>query len=229
MFPITTNFQPFTTPWATYAIIGANVIIHFIITWNSDLVIPSEIARTLGFVSASFGNFSTSHRLVTCMFLHGDLIHLSGNMVFLLVFGRRVESEFGTINFLALYFTAGVTACLAHAIMESESTKPLVGASGAISGVLGAFLITNPTARVTLVLDPTLIYFLRRLTVRLPAWIFLLGWFLLQLSFALKPEALNIALWAHIGGFAAGIIMSVALYRYYPNSDPSRERDLAVN
>ena len=95
MFPITTNLKPFTTPWATYAIIGANVIIHLIITWNANLVIPSEIARTLGFVPASFGNLSTSHRLVTCMFLHGDLIHLSGNMLFLLVFGRRVESEFG--------------------------------------------------------------------------------------------------------------------------------------
>ena len=220
MLPISTNLKPITTPWATYAIVGTDVIIHLIVTWNTNLVIPSEIARTLGFVPALFGNLSTSHRLVTCMFLHGDLIHLSGNMLFLLVFGRRVESEFGAINFLAFYMTAGVTGCLAHAIVESESTKPLIGASGAISGVLGAFLIANPSARITLVLDPTLIYFLRRLTVRLPAWFFLLGWFLLQLSFALKPQALNIAFWAHVGGCAGGVISAIAIYPYFSKQVP---------
>ena len=149
------------------------------------------------------------------MFLHGDLIHLSGNMLFLLVFGQRVESEFGAINFLAFYMTAGVTGCLAHAIVESESTKPLIGASGAISGVLGAFLIANPRARITLVLDPTLIYFLHRLTVRLPAWLFLLGWFLLQIGLALKPRASNVALWAHVGGFLGGMVSAIAIFPYF--------------
>ncbi len=112
MFPIATNLKPIRTPWATYAIIGTNVLIHLVVTWNSNFVIPSEIARTLGFVPASFGDLSKSHTLVTCMFLHGDLIHLSGNMLFLLVFGRRVESEFGASNFLAFYMTAGVTGVL---------------------------------------------------------------------------------------------------------------------
>ena len=216
MFPITTNLKPITTPWATYAITGANVIIHFIITWNTNFVIPSEIARTFGFVPASFGNLSTSHRLLTCMFLHGDLIHLSGNMLFLMVFGRLIESEFGASNFLAFYMSAGVTGCLAHAIAESESTKPLIGASGAISGVLGAFLIANPRARITLMLDPTLIYFFHRITVRLPAWLFLPAWFLLQLVFALNPHASSVAFWAHVGGFAIGILFAVAIYRYIP-------------
>ena len=216
MFPIATNLKLIRTPWATYAIIGTNIFIHLVVTWNTSLVIPSEITRTLGFVPTLFGNLSTSHRLVTCMFLHGDLIHLSGNMLFLLVFGQRVESEFGAINFLAFYMTAGVTACLAHAIVESESTKPLIGASGAISGVLGAFLIANPRARITLVLDPSLIYFLRRLTVRLPAWIFLLGWFLLELGLALKPRASHVAFWAHLGGFVIGNFLAVAIYRYIP-------------
>jgi membrane associated rhomboid family serine protease len=219
MFPITTNLKPITTPWATYAIIGTNVIIHFIITWNANLVIPSDIARTLGFVPTLFGNLSTSHRLVTCMFLHGDLIHLSGNMVFLLVFGRLVESEFGAGKFLAFYLTAGVTARLSHAIVESESTKPLIGASGAISGVLGAFLIANPRARITLVLDPTLIYFLRRLTVRLPAWIFLSMWFFPQISIGLKSHGPNVAYWAHVGGFVAGATMGIAVSRYFPRQE----------
>jgi membrane associated rhomboid family serine protease len=216
MIPIVTNLKLIRTPWATYAIIGTNVFIHLVVTWNSNFAIPSEIARTLGFVPASFGDLSKSHTLATCMFLHGDLIHLSGNMLFLMVFGRLVESEFGASNFLAFYMTAGVTGCLAHAIAESESTKPLIGASGAISGVLGAFLIANPRAQITLVLEPTLIYFLHRLTVRLPAWIFLLGWFLLQLGFALKPQTSNIAFWAHGGGFVIGILLAVAIYRYVP-------------
>ena len=224
MFPITTNLKPFTTPWVTYAIIGANVIIHFIITWNANLVIPSEIARTLGFVPASFGNLSTSHRLVTCMFLHGDLIHLSGNMLFLLVFGRRVETQLGMLSFALFYLVGGITACLVHTLSEPASSIPLIGASGAISGVLGAFLISNPRARITLVLDPTLIYFLHRLTVRLPAWFFLLGWFLLQLAFALKPQALSVAFWAHVGGFVIGILFAVAVYRYIPKRSSDREQ-----
>ena len=213
MFPITTNLKPITTPWATYAIIGTNVIIHFIITWNTNLVIPSEIASTLGFVPASFGDLSKSHRLVTCMFLHGDLIHLSGNMLFLLVFGRRLE--FGASNFLAFYVTTGVTGCLAHAIVESESTKPLIGASGAISAVLGAFLMTNPGARITLVLDPILIFVLRRLIVRLPAWFFLISWILLQLALAVTPRSLNIAFWAHVGGFFGGMVSAIAIFPHF--------------
>ena len=121
MFPITTNLKPITTPWATYAIISTNILGHLIVTWKTNWLIADDIARAFGFVPAFFGNLSTSHRLVTCMFLHGDLIHLSGNMLFLLVFGRRVESAFGARNFLASYLTAGVTACLSHAIVGSES------------------------------------------------------------------------------------------------------------
>jgi membrane associated rhomboid family serine protease len=214
MFPIATNLKLIRTPWATYAIIGTNVLVHFIVTWNTNLVIPSEMARTLGFVPASFGDLSTSHTFVTCIFLHGDLIHLSGNMLFLLVFGRRVESEFDTTNFLAFYLTAGVAAGLVHAIMESDSFMPLIGASGAISGVLGAFFIYNPTARITLVLDPALIYFLRRLTIHLPAWVFLPMWFFLQISTGLNPHPSNVAFWAHVGGFLAGVLVSIAVHQY---------------
>ena len=216
MFPIVTNLKLIRTPWATYAIIGTNVFIHLVVTWNNNLVIPSEIARTSGFVPASFGNLSESYTLVTCLFLHGDLFHLSGNMLFLLVFGRLMESELGASSFLAFYLATGVTASLTHAVVACESTKPLIGASGAISGVLGAFLIANPRARITLVLDPMLIYYLRRLTVRLPAWLFLPAWFLLQISLALKSPGANVAFWAHVGGFAIGILLAVAIYRYIP-------------
>ena len=137
-----------------------------------------------------------------------------------MVFGRRVEIEFGVMNFLAFLFELRDHSVLGARIAESDSLIPLIGASGAISGVLGAFLMANPRARITLVLDPTLIYFLRRLTVRLPAWIFLLGWFLLQLGFALKPQASNIAFWAHVGGFLSGVVITVAVYKHIPRNIP---------
>jgi membrane associated rhomboid family serine protease len=152
------------------------------------------------------------------MFLHGDLLHLFGNMVFLLVFGRRVENQLERINFLALYLTTGLTAALAHMLMQPNSSSPLIGASGAISGVLGAFFICNPRARITLVLEPVLIYFLRRLTIRLPAWIFLPAWFCLQISFALRPHRTSVAFWAHVGGFVAGVIIAVAVRYYIPRN-----------
>jgi membrane associated rhomboid family serine protease len=214
MFPIATNLKLTRTPWATYAIIGTNILIHLIVTWNTHLEIQSEIARTFGFVPSSFGDLSAVHTLVTCMFLHGDLIHLSGNMPFLLVFGRRVETQLGAMSFVIFYLTGGITASLVHTLAESDSSIPLIGASGAISGVLGAFLISNPRARITLVLDPTLIYFLHRLTVRLPAWFFLLGWFLLQIGLALRPQASNVAFWAHIGGFLGGVMTAAAVSNY---------------
>jgi len=108
MFPIDTNLKPIRTLLVTYAITGTNVFIHLIVTWNTNLVVPSEIARTLAFVPASFGDLSTSHTLVTCMFLHGDLIRLSGNMLFLLVFGGRVETQLGAMVFVIFYLTGGL-------------------------------------------------------------------------------------------------------------------------
>lgn len=137
-------------------------------------------------------------------------------MVFLLVFGRNVEMQLERLNFSVFFFAAGITAALTHTLMEPNSSIPLIGASGAISGVLGAFFICNPTARITLVLDPVLIYFLRRLTIHLPAWIFLPIWFFLQISMALKPQIANVAFWAHVGGFVAGAVITLAVYKYIP-------------
>jgi membrane associated rhomboid family serine protease len=212
MLPVATNLKVIKTPWATYAIVAINTGVHVLLTWNTNFIISDKIARTFGFVPASIENpnLSTIATLVTSMFLHGDLLHLLGNMVFLLVFGRQVEIQLEKLNFLAFYFTAGITACLAHSLIEPDSSVPLIGASGAISGVLGAFFVCNSRARITLVLDPILIYFLRRLTIRLPAWLFLLAWFFLQISLALKPQASNVAFWAHVGGFLAGAVMAIA-------------------
>jgi len=219
MLPVATNLRIIKTPWATYTIVAANVLIHFLVTWHTNFVISDRVARTFGFDPASFGNLSAVPTLVTSMFLHGDLLHLFGNMVFLLVFGRRVENQLERINFLTFYLTAGITACLAHLLMEPDSSAPLIGASGAISGVLGAFFVCNPRARITLVLEPVLIYFLRRLTIHLPAWVFLPMWVFLQISMGLKPNGSNVAFWAHVGGFLAGTLMAITVYQY-----TSRER-----
>ena len=217
MLPVATSLRIIKTPWATYTIVAANVLIHFLVTWNTNFVISDRVARTFGFNPALFGNFSAIPTFVTSMFFHGDLIHLFGNMIFLLVFGRRVENQLEKGNFLMFYLATGISACLTHMLMEPDSSSPLIGASGAISGVLGAFFICNPAARITLVLDPALIYFLRRLTIRLPAWVFLPVWFFLQISLGLKPHGANVAFWAHVGGFVAGVTFSIAIHEYIPS------------
>jgi membrane associated rhomboid family serine protease len=218
MLPVATNLRIIRTPWVTYTIVAANVLIHFLVTWHTNIIISARVVRAFGFVPASISNrnLSAIPTLVTSMFLHGDLLHLVGNMVFLLVFGRRVEIQLEKLNFLAFYLTAGITACLAHTLIEPDSSVPLIGASGAISGVLGAFFICNPRARITLVLDPVLIYFLHRLTVCVPAWVFLPVWLFLQISLGLKPHGANVAFWAHVGGFLAGAVMAIAVYHYIP-------------
>src|SRR5262245_60812683 len=222
MLPVATNLRVVGTPWATYTIVAANISVHFIVSWCTNSTIPNGVAGTFGFDPASFGNLSAILTLITSMFFHGNLLHLFGNMIFLLVFGRRIENQLERINFLVFYLTTGISACLAHMLMEPNSSSPLIGASGAISGVLGTFFICNPAARITFVLDPALIYFLRRLTIRLPAWVFLPVWFFLQVSLGLKPHGVNVAFWAHVGGFLTGGAFSIAVYEYIPKGGNRR-------
>jgi membrane associated rhomboid family serine protease len=224
MLPVATNLRIIKTPWATYSIAGVNIAAHLLATWNTHFIISERVTATFGFVPASIPHVDSYAilTLITSMFLHGDLLHLIGNMVFLLVFGRKVENQLERLNFIALYFATGITAAVTHTLMEPDSYVPLIGASGAISGVLGAFFIYNPGARITVVLDPALIYFLRRLTIRPPAWIFLAIWFFLQISMGLRPQASSVAFWAHVGGFVAGAVVAVSVCRYIPTNDCSR-------
>ena len=224
MLPVATNLRIIKTPCVTYTIVAANVLIHFLVTCNTNFVISDRVARTFGFNPTSFGNLSAIPTLVTSMFLHGDLLHLFGNMIFLLVFGRQVENQLERINFLAFYLATGIAAALAHVLMQPNSSAPLIGASGAISGVLGAFFICNPRARITLLLDPVMIYFLYRLIIRVPACIFLPAWFLLQISMGLKQHGSAVAFWAHVGGFLAGALISVTVHSYIPRHRPFRSR-----
>jgi membrane associated rhomboid family serine protease len=222
MLPIATNLKVRETPWATYTLVSTNTVIHLLLSWDNNLALPDKIVRIFGFVHAHIVNLHPTAfpTLFTAMFLHGDLLHLIGNMLFLSVFGRKVESQLGMQNYIAFYLITGVTATMAHGMIDPTSPIPVIGASGAISGVLGAFTVYNYKARITLLPDPVLFYvmvrYLRRFTLRFPAWIFLPVWFGIQLLEGLQPEHAGVAFWAHIGGFLMGASMAIVVSKYVP-------------
>jgi rhomboid family protein len=151
--------------------------------------------------------------IIASMFLHGGWLHLIGNMLFLFVFGRSVEDRFGHGNFLLIYFLSGFVAAGAHIVMNAGSVVPTIGASGAIAGILGAYLVSFPTARITTIIPLFIIFW----AVQLPAVLILGYWFLIQ--FVAGFQMLNIesataggvAWWAHVGGFIAGMILALGL------------------
>lgn len=160
--------------------------------------------------------------LVTSMFIHGGLMHIGGNMLFLFIFGAAVEEAMGPARFLGFYFASGIAAALAMAAVMPTSQVPVIGASGAIAGVLGAYFILNPRARV-------LTWVLK--FVEVPAVIYLLAWFALQLYWgshqgAGASSAGGVAWWAHVGGFMFGIALGplLAHRKPAPNRRPARRR-----
>ena len=146
-----------------------------------------------------------SATLFTSMFMHGGWGHLLGNLLYLWIFGNNIEDRFGHLRFLLFYLLCGVAAAFAQALPDPTSQVPMVGASGAISGVLGAYLLLFPQARVLVVIPIGLYPY----TVRLPALVVLGFWFLLQLisQMASEPGQGGVAFRAHIGGFVAGMAL----------------------
>jgi len=149
--------------------------------------------------------------LLFSMFMHGGVMHLVGNLWFLWLFGDNVEDRLGHLPFLLFYLLGGLAASLCHWFNDPASAIPVVGASGAIAAVMGAYIVTWPHARIkTLV-----ILFVFMTVIELPALLFLGGWFALQIFSALQPEQLgmeqSIAWWAHIGGFVAGALLMVLM------------------
>jgi membrane associated rhomboid family serine protease len=149
--------------------------------------------------------------LFTSMFMHGGLWHIIGNMLFLWIFGNNIEDILGPVKFIIFYFACGLAAAAAHIASDPSSTVPTIGASGAISGLLGAYLIAFPRARVlTLVF---LGFFIR--LVALPAFVIIIYWFAIQFIFGLASlggaRAEEVAWFAHIGGFLAGIALIYAM------------------
>jgi membrane associated rhomboid family serine protease len=159
-----------------------------------------------------FGNKSWALSGLFSMFLHGGLAHLGGNMLFLWIFGNNVEHRFGRVIYLLFYLAAGVAALAAHVLAAPGSTIPVVGASGAIAGVMGAYVVLWPTARVT-----SLVPLGIPIPMRVPAWLLLGVWFVSQ--FFINPNS-GVAWVAHVGGFVFGVaaaLLSRALQGPPPN------------
>lgn len=140
--------------------------------------------------------------IFSSMFLHGSWLHILGNMWFLWLFGNNVEDSMGRGRFIAFYLLCGVAAAFAQVIAQPDSTVPMVGASGAISGVMGAYIVLYPNVRVY-----TLIWIIFIFTLALPAWVILGYWMLLQILGGLSGQEGGVAFWAHVGGFVAGLAL----------------------
>jgi membrane associated rhomboid family serine protease len=147
--------------------------------------------------------------IFTSMFLHGGWFHLGGNMLFLWIFGNNIEDLLGGPRYLLLYLASGVAAALVQALAASHSQLPMIGASGAIAGVLGAYLVTYPRANVHCFVWIVIFFWI----VTVPAWILLGLWFAMQLLSGLEasPAGPGVAFWAHVGGFTTGIILFLLL------------------
>ncbi len=155
--------------------------------------------------AAAQGAVPVAATMFTSMFMHGGFLHIAGNMLYLWIFGNNVEDSMGRMRFVLFYFLCGITAAYSHALANASSAVPMIGASGAISGVLGAYLMLYPRARVL-----TLVVFgLYVRTVELPAMFVLGFWFVLQFLSALVSAGTGegVAWYAHVGGFVAGMAL----------------------
>lgn len=215
MIPIRDDNPTAGTPFVTWALIATCIVVFL---WQSGLGERGNqiVALRYGLVPALlFGEAQLAPALagvppaftvVSSMFLHGSFLHLAGNMLYLWIFGDNVEDALGHGRYLAFFALSGTSAALAQALQTPHSTVPMIGASGAISGVLAAYLLYYPHARVTVLIPLGLIFY----TVRWPAAIVLGLWFVVQLGSSLlaDPAQPGVAWFAHIGGFAAGMLLA---------------------
>ncbi|WP_444668245.1 rhomboid family intramembrane serine protease [Cereibacter changlensis] len=211
MFPIRDHNPSGRTPYVTYALIAANVVI-FLGYW---LVLPSEETLNwfffrFGLVPAAVTSGQGWAGFLTSMFLHGGWMHLFGNMLFLYIFGDNLEDLMGHVGFLVFYLAAGLAAAAGQVLADPWSPLPMVGASGAIAGVMGGYLLLFPRAKV----DVLIIFVIFFRIFPIPAWIMLGLWFGLQLISGLSaPSDMGgVAYWAHSGGFLAGLVFTLPFW-----------------
>ena len=226
MFPIRDDNPHFLTPYVTYAIIAANVLTWVLIQgFGSEMalarsvctlgLIPGDLLNTVPIgtrfkVSANIDCIITQgsswYTVLTSMFMHGGWMHLIGNMWFMWIFGNNVEDSMGHVRFIVFYLLCGIAAAVFQIFSNTESALPMVGASGAIGGVMGAYILLYPRVHVHMFIF--LGFFIT--TIAVPA-IFMLGyWFLLQLigGFgSIGAHGGGTAFWAHIGGFVFGALL----------------------
>jgi membrane associated rhomboid family serine protease len=217
VFPIRDDVPSSRAPLGTWVLIAANVAVFVLLLGLS----PREYERFVmeyAFIPARYTNWSWAERaglpawdlrpLGASMFLHAGWLHLILNLWMLWIFGDNVEDRMGTWRFLLFYGLCGVVAIVVHGALAPGSKIPALGASGAIAGVLGAYLLLFPRARV-LVLVPIVII---PLFFEVPAWVYLALWFAFQImsgttALAEGQQAAGVAWWAHIGGFGAGVLL----------------------
>ena len=241
MIPLRDNVPSRTTPVVNYLLILFSSLIFFLQTNDPDGrltfmfgMIPARISQpdkpvvieNRELVRTAFSVQEVTTRLevppsafspwltaLTCILLHGNLMHLVGNMWFLYIFGDNVEDRLGHVGYLLFYIACGVLASLSHYGIDPASTVPTIGASGAIAGVMGAYLYLYPHANVISLVP--ILFFLQIMVI--PAPVFLGLWFALQLlqgSFSVgAAEVAGVAWWAHIGGFVAGFVLAWLLGR----------------
>ena len=218
MIPIRDENPTTLVPWVTVSLIAMNLLVFlfevslgerlqpFLALFGAVPVHPLSAEQSAG------PGFPVSVNVLSSMFLHGGWLHVGGNMLYLWIFGNNIEDAMGHLRYLLFYLVSGVVAVYSHALANSASTMPMIGASGAVSGVLGAYLVLFPRARV-LTLVP-MGFFLQ--VVRVPA-IFVLGfWIMIQLLFGLfnlgAPGG-GVAWFAHVGGFLTGVALVRPLVR----------------
>lgn len=221
MIPIRDNVPASHVPVAMWAIIGLNTFAYFVES-SLDEQRLTELIEGFGVVPARFSPLETAAipTLLINTILHGGLMHLIGNMWTLYLFGDNVEDRMGTARFTAFYLACGVIASITHVWTNPGSETPAIGASGAIAGVMGAYVLMYPTAKIVLLIP---ILFLP-VFFTIAAWLYFGGWFLMQYWMATRPvaelgSAGGIAFWAHIGGFAAGVV----LHRLFLRPTPERQ------
>ncbi len=207
MFPIRDHNPSGRTPFITYALIATNIAIFlYMLPLYAD-------PRDIGPFYANWALIPAKGDIggyITSQFLHGGFMHLAGNMLFLWVFGDNLEDEMGHLPFLGFYLAAGVAAGLAQTVSEPYSTIPIVGASGAIAGVMGGYLLLFPKARIDVLI--IIVVFFRIFPIS--AWIVLSVWFGIQLFWGASTPTNGggVAYWAHAGGFVAGIALALPLW-----------------
>lgn len=211
MLPIRDHNPSGRTPYVTYTLMALNIVI-FLAYWPlfSEPVRLNAFFYRWAMVPALVSQEGAYLSVFSSMFLHGGWMHLAGNMLFLWIFGDNIEEEMGHTNYLLFYLASGVLAAAAHVISAPLSGVPTVGASGAIAGVMGAYLLLFPKARVDILFFIVII--IRIFTI--PAWVLLGLWFALQIfsGAAADPNGGGVAYWAHAGGFIAGALLALPIF-----------------
>lgn len=207
MFPLRDTKQTNTYPLVTQALIGLNVLVFFI-----ELVVPDTNAFISQYAliakNLDFSDYRSLWPLVTSQFLHAGFFHLLSNMWFLNIFGDNVEDKFGKFFYLLVYLISGTVGGLLQYVFLPNSEIPMIGASGAVAGVLGAYYVFYPRHKVE-TLVPLGLFFTR---INLPASVILFYWFITQLFSGVGSIAIaqlgGVAFWAHVGGFVTGYILA---------------------